>query len=61
MYKEVEMAFKKVCKQVRNDIKVKVVYKAPSYIFCLLYTAQWREKDEGWTRICILPSLLYHF
>ena len=29
-YKEVGIACQKVCKQVRNDIKVKVVYKALS-------------------------------
>ena len=30
MYEKVGNANQKVCKQVRNDIKVKVVYKASS-------------------------------
>ena len=39
MYKEVEKACQKVCKQGKDDIKVKVVYEAPSYIFFTLYIA----------------------
>ena len=33
MYKEEGMACHKVCKQGRDDMKVKIVYKAPSLHF----------------------------
>ena len=50
-------------KQVRNDIKVKVVYKAPC-IHTSLFSPHLHsgvKKMKGWTKPCILPSLLYRF
>ena len=43
MYKEVGMACQEVCKQVRNDIKVKVVYKLPSLHHFTLHCKRCRD------------------
>ena len=60
MYKEVGMACQKVCKQVRNDIKVKVVYEASSTPTSILHhCAVWSKKKTRCRDVALYTTFTF--